>query len=433
MRGSAAKVAASQCTAYMLFLQFFRILRSKQLWLQLWLPVAAAVCCAWAQAAPRTPTQDSEVLERLPFRAGDTTARELSTLRAAVAKSPTDTEPAVALAQRYFDLAVARGDPRYVGYADAIITRFAAKPTADTLMMRGMLRQYRHDFQPALEDFAAALALDADLAGANAWRGAIYLVQANYVAATQECAALQAKHRVVLHGGCAGLAQAYTGHLADAYKTLQQVLSVARDDDHKLWLNTRLGEIATWQGRSDLAERHYRQAMELGIDDGYLLAAWSDFLLDHGRPAEVVQLLASWEASDPLLLRLAEAETMLKQAGGPAHVQALDDRFAAAKLRGDTTHQAEEARFYLGLRGDAPRAVLVAAENYHVQREPRDARILLEAALASKQIALARPVLDWLQSSGFEGVELRRLAKQFPIGESTGVSAPQAAKAGGLK
>ncbi len=393
--------------------------------------LSLAACWFGLQAAPRTPTQDSEVLERLPFRAGDTTARELSSLRAAVAKAPTEAGPAVALAQRYFDLAVARGDPRYVGYADAVVTRFADKPNADILMTRGMLRQYRHDFQPALQDFAAALALDADLAGANAWRGAIFLVQANYAAAAQECTALQTKHRVVLHGGCLGLTQAYTGHLGEASKTLQQALSVAHDDDHKLWLHTRLGEIASWQGQTNLAERHFRQALELGIDDGYLLAAWSDFLLDHDRPAEVAQLLASWEASDPLLLRLAEAETRLKQAGGPAHVQALDDRFAAAKLRGDTTHQAEEARFYLGLRGDAQRAVQVAAENYHVQREPRDARILLEAAWAAKQPALAAPALDWLQSSGFEGTELRRLSKQFAT--RTGASAPAAASSKGMQ
>ncbi len=407
----------------------FRLQRTVRLGVAL--AMATVMTMGNVVAAPRTPTQDSEVLERLPFRAGDTTARELSLLRAAVAKAPADTGPAMELTQRYFDLAMARGDPRYVGYADAIVTRFAAKPSADILMMRGMLRQYRHDFQPALDDFAAALALDADLAGANAWRGAIYLVQANYAAAAQECSALQAKHRVVLYGGCLGLTQAYTGHLADAFKTLQQVLAVAHDDDHKLWLNTRLAEIATWQGQTALAERHFRQALDLGLDDGYLLAAWSDFLLDHGRTAEVVQLLASWEASDPLLLRLAEAETLLKQAAGPAHVQALDDRFAAAKLRGDTTHQAEEARFHLRLRGDAQRAVQVAAENYRVQREPRDARILLESALAARQAALAKPALDWLRSSGFEGVELRRLGQQF--GNDGGVSTQHAPATGCAK
>ena len=199
---------------------------------------------------------------------------------------------------------------------------------------------------------------------------------------------------------------------------MQQALLAAHDDDHRLWLHTRLGEVAAWQGRPSTAERHYRQALAIGRDDGYLLAAWSDFLLDQGRPSEVVKQLATWESSDGLLLRLTEAETLLKLPGAVAHRQALDDRFAAAKLRGDTTHRAEEARFHLRLMGDAKQAVALAAENYSIQKEPRDARILLEAAIAAKEPGAARPALDWLQSSRFEDAGLHQLAKQLALAEA---------------
>ncbi len=280
-------------------------------------------------------------------------------------------------------------------------------------MVRGTLRQYRHDFSGALADYAAAQEQDADLAGAHAWRGAIYLVQADYTAAEKECAALRRLGRTVLFGGCAGLTLAYTGHLDQAYRTLQQALAASSDDDHRLWLHTRLGEVAAWQGQFATAEGHYRQALAIGRDDGYLLAAWCDFLLDRNRPAAVVDQLAAWESSDGLLLRLAEAETRLKLPAATAHRQALDDRFAAARRRGDTTHRAEEARFYLRLKNDAKTAVALAAENYRVQREPRDARILLEAASAAGDADAARPVLDWLQASGFEDAGLRQLARQL--------------------
>lgn len=386
----------------------FRLSRAAKLCAVLLMGIAVSAL----QAAPRTPTQDTEVLERLPFRAGDTTARELAALRSAVAKNPRDPSPTQALAQRYFELATAQGDPRYVGYADALLGRFSATMTAPLLVLRGMVRQYRHDFTDALSDFAAALKLDADTASAHAWRGAIYLVRAQYAEATKECVALSTLGRPVLSGGCTGLTQAYTGQLPAARKTLQQALATTRDDDQRLWLNTRLGEVAGWLGQPALAEQHYRQALALGVDDGYLLAAWSDFLLDQGRADEVAKQLAKWEASDGLLLRLAEAETLLKRPSAAAHVQALGDRFAAAKLRGDTTHQAEEARFHLRLRKDAKEALRLAAENYRVQKEPRDARIVLEAALAERNAAAARPVLDWLQTSGFEGQPLRALAQQ---------------------
>ncbi len=371
--------------------------------------LGAAVCFP-VNAAPRTPTSDAEVLERLPVRAGSPLQRELSALRAAVQQQPNDAPAAARLAERYFDQALAQGDPRYVGYAEAVLAKVADQPSADLRLIQGQLRQYRHDFKGALADFAAALQMDPSLAEAHAWRGAIFLVQADYAAAQLECDALQRLQRPVLQAGCMGLAQAYGGQLAASERTLTQALAGAALPESRLWLLTRLGELAAWRGQPAVAERHYRAALQLGLDDAYLLAAWCDFLLDQGRPAEVVKQLAGWEGSDPLLLRLAEAETALKRPAAAAHVQALGERFAAAGQRGDTTHRAEEARYALRLRGDPVRAVQLARDNYTVQREPRDARVLLEAAAAARDPAAAQPARDWLRRSGFEDARLRALA-----------------------
>lgn len=366
-----------------------------------------------AAAAPRVPVDPAEVLQRLPLKPADATARELAGLRAAVARAakedPADPLPAARLAARYYELAVARGDPRYIGYADAVLAPFAPSTAPELLVVRGQLRQYRHDFEGALADFAAALRADPGFAPAHAWRGAIHLVQADYAAAQAECEALRALDRPTLHLGCLGLLRAYSGQTEAGYADLQRALDETRDPGNRLWLLTRLGEVAAWRGQPEKAEQHYRAALALGIDDGYLLAAWSDFLLDRNRPAEVLKWLDGWDASDGLLLRLAIAGTATGHANAKAHVQALADRFAAAKARGDTTHRAEEARFRLHLANDAAGALVVAAENYRLQREPRDARVLLEAAIAAKDAAAAQPVRDWLQASGFEDATLRQL------------------------
>jgi len=365
-----------------------------------------------ARSVPRTPVDDATVIEKLPFRAGDSRARELNALRVNARKAPGDSMAAAALAQAYFDAAQALGDPRYVGYADAILSQFNQPMPVDLQVLRGMLRQYRHDFDDALNDFAAVLAQDPKRASAHAWRGAIYLVLAQYDNARKECTALLELQRPVLHGGCTGLVQAYTGQLSSAHSTLQKTLALTRYDDQRLWLLTRLGEVSAWLGHNDRAERYYRDALALGRDDGYLLAAWADFLLDNNRPAEVVKLLAAWESSDPLLLRLAEAENTLQLPSAKAHLQALDDRFAAAKLRGDITHQAEEARFQLRLRKNTALALQLASANYQIQKEPRDLRVLLEAALAARDPEAAKPAREWLQSTGFEDAKMRTLAAQ---------------------
>ena len=368
-----------------------------------------------AESQPRVPTDEAEILERLPMRPTDASARTLAQLRAEVLLSakenPADPSAATRLAEHYFDLAMASGDPRYVGYADAVIKPFAQAKSAALLGMRGQLQQYRHHFQEALDDFDAALQLDPQFASANAWRGAVFLVQAKYPEAQKECAALLALGRANLYGGCQGLALAYGGQMEAGFTLLKNTLDATEVAGNRLWLLTRMAEVATWRGQAQDAENYYVEALALQLDDGYLLAAWADFLLDQQRPAEVVTWLTQWNASDGLLLRLAIAQTQLKLKTAAAHVQTLDDRFAAAKLRGDTTHLAEEARFQLQLRGNASVATRLAAANYAVQREPRDARVLLEAALAAGDGAAAQPARDWLKTSRFEDAHLRQLGQ----------------------
>ena len=362
------------------------------------------------QAAPFVPTDDAQVLERLPWRANDETARELAALRAAAAAAPQDAQASAELADRYFELALQRGDPRYVGYADAALARFKGTPTAEWLTVRAILKQFRHDFEGALADFSAALTRDPSHARAHAWRGAVFLVQADTSRALVECEALRRLERAALAGACEGLALAYSGRLEAAARILEQAHAASLATGQQLWLRTRQAEVAAWQGRPAQAEAFYRQALALGIDDVYLRSAWADFLLDAGRPEEVLQALAGQEAADSLLLRLAEAAKALNRPEAARWQQALQDRFAAARARGDTTHRSEEARFELRLRGDAAAALRLAQANYAVQREPRDARILLESAVAAGDRAAGQAAVDWLQRSGFEDRRLRELA-----------------------
>jgi tetratricopeptide (TPR) repeat protein len=373
-----------------------------------------AVVAAPAAAEPRKPHDLNEVLERLPLMQAGPDARRLAALRRRMLADPA---PGIAaqLGQAYFDLSLARGDPRYVGYAEAVVARFSDPLPPELLLVRGQLRQYRHDFGGALDDFAATLKADPKIAAAHAWRAAIFLVQADYPAAGAECDVLRRLGRDSLAGGCSGLLLAYSGRMGDAESQLRAGLAASRDPGNRLWLLARLGELAAWRGVPAQAERNYREALALGQDDIYLLAAWGDFLLDQNRPSDVLRELAAWEASDNLLLRLAEAAARLRRPEAGRLAGMLEDRFAAARLRGDTTHRAEEARFHLRIRGDARAALPLAVENYRVQREPRDARILLEAAIAAGDAKAAQPVRDWLRNSGFEDARMRRLGEESAL------------------
>ncbi len=381
-----------------------------------------AACALWAfgpaaMAAPYTPAGDSEVVEQLPLRATDPAARRLASMRQQLKARPDDAELRIDLARRYFDLSMAQGDPRYVGYAQGALapleTTAAGNPSY--WLTRGMLEQYNHQFDAALTSLAQALTLDPQSVEAMSWRAAIFMVQARYTDALAECGRMAPLALPLLTAGCRSYAQATSGALASAYRDLGAALS-AQPDAPKglvLWTQTRLAEMAQRLLPPASAERHFKAALQLGITDQFLLAAYADFLLRQQRPAEVIALLGEWERSDILLLRLALAGQVAKDPRTAGWTGQLRERFAAAGARTERLHEQEVARFMLELAQQPDEALKIAATNYATQKEPRDAEVLMRAALAARQPQLAAPALHWLRESRHEDPQLAQLATQL--------------------
>lgn len=367
-----------------------------------------------AISAPYRPAGPEVVLERLPQKRGDAGAAALAADRARLAAQPQNPQLALSVAGRYFDLAGAEGDPRYIGYAQAALAPWATDRAAplDILFMRGKLLQWRHEFKPALELFDLVLQRQPDHFDALNWRAAVLTVLADYDSARRDCRALQAKEKELYWGGCLAFVDGLTGQAAAAERRMAELLARHADAGSatQLWLLTRLADIAARLGRPAAADRYFKRALALGVTSQYLLANYADFLMDEGRHAEVVTLLRDWTRSDVLLLRLTLAEQALGAPEFKTHARTLRERFAAAALRGDTLHQQEESRFQLLVERNAARALELAVINWDVQREPYDARILLEAAAAAQRPDQAQSALDWLARSRHEDPRLTALA-----------------------
>ena len=370
---------------------------------------------------PFLPQKDEHVLEHLTVKATDPAAWEISALRASLLRDPQNMDMAVSLATKLIEQSRSEGDPRFLGQAQAVLIPWLNHPTppSSTLLLRAMIRQHAHEFDLALADLDAVLTLQP--ANAQAWltRASIYQVQGRYDEARRACQPLLrlAGRHVALtcSGDIAGLTGQATASREMLIASLERPGISARE---RLWILTVLAEMAARTGDASAAEKHFLDARSLGVKDHYLLGAYADFLLDQGRMQEVVTLLQHETRADGLLLRLTLAEQALHLLASKNHTAELAARFAAGRERGTRVHVREEARFTLALLHDSQTALTLAQTNWEIQKEPWDARLLLEAALATGNRHAARPVIAWLHSNHVEDMRLQQLVAQFPEEQS---------------
>ncbi len=372
-------------------------------------------------AEPIRPTDDAQVLERLTLKATDPVSRELGPLRRRLQREPQNLEVAVRLATRYIEQGRAEGDPRFLGQAQAVLNPWwnDQPPPPAVLLLRATIKQNAHEFNQALADLDQLLAVEPTNAQAWLTKATILQVQARYREARQACQRLSriAARHITL--ACLADIEGLTGHAAKSQQLLSITLVQSTASEHeRIWILTMLGELAARVGDTQGAERSYLETMATGVKDQYLLGAYADFLLDQGRNREAVQLLTRETRADGLLLRLTLAEQALQLPALTNHSSELAARFSASRERGTRIHLREEARFTLTLLRDPQTALTLAQANWDVQKEPWDARLLLESALAAGNPSAAGPVVEWLTTNQVQDFHLQTLAKQVQ-GESS--------------
>lgn len=365
---------------------------------------------------PYRPTDDRQVLQRLSFKTSDPVSREIDRLHTDLRRNPRDLESAVKLATRYIEQGRSEGDPRFLGQAQAVLSPWWNEPIPPpaALLLRATIRQNAHEFTEALADLDKVFTIQPTNAQAWLTKAAILQVQARYDEARRACQRLTRLAASHVLFGCLSDIAGVTGQSAKSRELLRQVLSdTTLSGRERIWIATILAETTARTGAIREAEQYFSEAFKVDIKDQYLLGAYADFLLDQGHHRDVISLLQPETRADGLLLRLALAEQALGLPSSRNHVAELAARFAASRDRGTTVHVREEARFTLALLHNAERAVPLAQANWNVQREPADARILLESALAAGNRSAAQPVLDWMKNNRVEDFRLQQLAKQI--------------------
>jgi tetratricopeptide (TPR) repeat protein len=387
--------------------------------------VWAAVLAGWlataggalAQSAPYTPADDSEIVERLPYRLG-APARDLRRL---LARQPGHLPLALQVARDALLRARTEGEPRELGTVQAALAPWWDQPAPPPAvrLLRAAVLQTRHDFDAALADLDALLAArelpPALRAQALLDRAAVLQVQGRFDEAGRTCAELATGPVAALGPAVTLPARACVAELrslrgdptADA-----ELRALAAMPGAGGWLALVRAERAVRSGDDAAAEALFRQALALQRDV-YTRVAWADWLLDAGRAAEVLTLGAEEDEllPDALLLRRAIALTRLGGAHADRALRAaalLQARFDASRERGDPPHAREEALFALHLRGDAATALALAQRQWALQKEPADALLLVQAARAAGRPEAAAPVRSFVAQTGLSDVRLQQ-------------------------
>ena len=380
-----------------------------------------------ALAVPFVPASDLTPLERLaskPSALGAPGAgaadRSSRSMRNALKLNPKNAELAARIAQVHVSRARSESDPRYFGQAQSALATWWAEdsPPIPILLLRATIRQSTHDFSNARRDLDQAVQREPGNAQAWLTMATVQQVTGDLQGAADSCRKVVPLTPPLIGITCMAGIDGAEGRAAEAYDALNAALIASdaggRDSiGVRIWALTLQAEIAERLNRMTDAERLYRASLTLDPTDAYCIAAYSDFLIDAGRPNEVLALIAASTRADVLLLRRAIAAKLAAAPDAAQVAQDLGERFAASKARGDRVHLREEARYALVIKNEPGEALKLARENWQVQKEPLDARIALETAVAARQPKEVADVLHFLDSTRLQGEKLAQLAAQL--------------------
>lgn len=373
-------------------------------------------------AAPYVPTSDATPLERLSSKPGEGGAAERSSraMRALLARDPKNVDLAVRIAQSYVSRSRSESDPRFLGQAQSALAAWWTDPSPPIaiLLLRATIRQSTHDFANALRDLEQAVKREPGNAQAWLTMATVLQVTGDLKGAADSCRKVLPLAPPLIGVTCMAGIDGAEGRAVQAYDALNLAMAASEANRRdsvgvRTWALTLQAEIAERLGRKADAERLYRASLALDPADAYAIAAYCDFLIDGGRASEVLTLIAANTKADVLLLRRAIAAKLANAPDAAEVVKDLGERFAASKARGDRVHLREESRYALAINNQPQEALALARQNWQVQKEPLDARIALESALAARQPRAVADVLQFIDSTRLQSEKIAQLVAQL--------------------
>lgn len=251
------------------------------------------------------------------------------------------------------------------------------------------LLQHQHNFAEALNELNRLLAERPNLPAALLLRANVQLNQGEPALARQTCLQLMGKTSELVMATCLLEANMQLSPSTEYYSQLHNIANKfpPASTDVALWVNEVLADLALFADQPTVAVQHIEQQ----ADSKWPISswvAWSKAKLALGQGEDIITRLAPKITDNPvpndsalLYLALAEQQT----ASGHQWADAMAQRVSIREQRGDTTHAAEVALYYLHLAAQPEQALRWATINWKQAKSFNDKQLLSKIRLLTAE------------------------------------------------
>jgi tetratricopeptide (TPR) repeat protein len=355
------------------------------------------------------PHDAHQVLEYLPRSENQEFSNpELRKLSTQLKKDQNNSALASSIARKLIAIGRQSGDPRPYGQAQAILAPWwnLKEPPLPIIFDRAVILQFNHNFSQSLDDLSLYLSKNPRDVQARLTEANIKQVIGDYPGAKISCEALP-NEAGFFRTTCVASAAAM---LEDPKAIFDQLSILLQFNTSKLtggkagqnYALSVLADIAFQLGRTEESINLRETSVRRDPDDLYAAITLIDAYFDVNRIKDATEIACQRRNHEGFLLRCTRGEKMLSMPQFKENRQKLMDAFAAEEVRGTGIHLRERAYFDLYIENKFETALKYALENWKLQKEIIDAKLLLETALATKNKRIVTTTRQWLTSHGFK-------------------------------
>lgn len=340
---------------------------------------------------------------------------------------PQNLPTALAYARAVFTLGLTEGDLRWYGSAKAALKPWwtVADLPAEAYFLRGLVKQGFHDFQDGLQDINRAIALEPARAEFWSWRFALHLLLADMSAAQKDIEEM---------GRLLGAEEAQVYRAVLLYRTGQPLPAVAmlsralrsasyQDAASQDWLGFHLGEAQRVAGQPAKALAVWGQRLKASPQSHLIRLSLADLLNQQGqyREAKTIAMAATSSnapnspatLTDALLMQAVLASRGLKDPDEGRLASQLEARLQSQALRQEALIERPKLIYQIAYGRDLKAGLALSIDNWQLQKEPPDALLFVQAALALGQARAAEPVVKWAEKTGYTDPQLTPMLAQL--------------------